>query len=159
MTRTVIYHRHLWCFHAPGLRHSCLEWLSKKGVHPKASKSKEKSGRPDCFNYFGYMSDVGKNTSCSTALGCKLFTSAGIADEYTFLMNTWKHYQRATNSGWIKILLLQSSVRSHRQRTQRLPWSSGWKQRGLTLQLFLTICSPMGRLRSLRLQSLTLISW
>jgi hypothetical protein len=61
-----------------------------KGVHPKASKSKLKADRPDPSNYVNYKNDGGKNASCCAAMGRKLLTSPGIADTYTFLMNTWK---------------------------------------------------------------------
>jgi len=71
------------------LRHALLEWQKNKGVHPKASKSKLRAERPDCSNYFNYKNDSGKNASCCAATGCKLLTSPGIADRYTFLMNTW----------------------------------------------------------------------
>jgi len=60
-----------------------------KGVHLKASKSKLKADRPDHLNYFNYMNDGGENASCCAAMGRKLLTSPGVADTYTFLMNTW----------------------------------------------------------------------
>ena len=60
------------------------------------------------------------------------------------------HYRRASNRGCIKTLLLQSRIRSNRQRTQCLPWSSEWKQCVLTMWLFFKIWSPKLRLRSLR---------
>jgi len=71
------------------LRHALVEWEKHKGVHPKASKSKLNADRPDRSNYFNYKNDSGKNASCSAAKGRKLFTSPGVADTYTFLMNTW----------------------------------------------------------------------
>jgi len=71
------------------LRHALVEWQKNKGVHPKASKSKLKADRPDCSNYFNYKNDGGKNASCCAATGCKLLSSPGVADTYTFLMNTW----------------------------------------------------------------------
>jgi len=61
----------------------------KKGVHRKASKSKLKVDRPDRSNYFNYKNDGGKITSCYAVTGRKLLTSPGVADTYTFLMNTW----------------------------------------------------------------------
>jgi len=71
------------------LRHAPREWQKKKGVHPKASKSMQNQDRPDCLNYFDYKNDGGKNESCCTATGCMLWTSPGVPDMYTFLMNTW----------------------------------------------------------------------
>ena len=65
------------------------------------------------------------------------------------------HYWRATNRGYIKTLLLQSSVTSSGQRTQRLPWSSAWKQHVLTMLFFWTIWPPRGRLSSVRSEALT----
>jgi len=71
------------------LCHTLLEWEKNKGVHPKACKSKLKAERPDHSNYFNYKNDSGKNASYCAATGRKLLTSPGIADTYTFLMNTW----------------------------------------------------------------------
>jgi hypothetical protein len=71
------------------LRHALLEWQKNKGVHPKASKSKLKADRPDRSNYFNHKNDGGKIASCCTVTGRKLLTSPGVADTYTFLMNTW----------------------------------------------------------------------
>jgi len=68
--------------------HAPLEWQKNKGVHPKASKSKLKANRLDRSNYFNYKTDSGKIASCCTETGRKLLTSPGIADMYTFLMNT-----------------------------------------------------------------------
>jgi len=76
-------------FTCTALRHALLEWQKNKGVHPKASKSKLKADRPDCSNYFNYMNDGGKIASCCAATGHKLLTSPGVADTYTFLLNTW----------------------------------------------------------------------
>jgi len=73
------------------LRHALLEWQKNKGVHPEASKSKLKADRPDRSNYFNYKNDGSQNTSHSTATGRKLLTSLGVADTYTFLMNTMEH--------------------------------------------------------------------
>jgi len=74
-------------------------------------------------------------------------------------MHSWwvpgTHYRRATNRGCITTLLLQSSVRSNRQRTQRLPSWSAWKQHVLTMLFVLIIWPPKGRLRSLRSEALT----
>jgi hypothetical protein len=71
------------------LRHALLVWQKNKGVHPKASKSKLKPNRFDHSNYFNCKNDGGKIVSCCTVMGRKLRTSPGIADTYTFLMNTW----------------------------------------------------------------------
>ena len=71
------------------LRHALLEWQKNKGVHPKASKSKLKADRPDHSNYFNHKKDGGKIASCCAVMGRKLLTSPGVADTYTFLMNTW----------------------------------------------------------------------
>jgi len=69
--------------------HVFLEWQRNKGVHLEASISKLNADRPDRSNHFNYTNDGGRNTSCCVATGCKLITSPGIADRYTFLMNTW----------------------------------------------------------------------
>jgi hypothetical protein len=71
------------------LRHAHLEWQKNKGVHPKAAKSKLTVDRPDRSNYFNCKSDGGKIISCCAVTGRKLLTSLGVADMYTFLMNTW----------------------------------------------------------------------
>jgi len=71
------------------LRHALLEWQKNKGVHLKASKSKLKADRPDHSNNFN-CKNVGRQIiSCCTVTGRKLVTSPGIADTYTFMMNTW----------------------------------------------------------------------
>jgi len=71
------------------LHDALLERQKNKGVHPKAFKSKLKVDRPDRSNNFNYKNDGGMNASCCAATGHKLLTSPGIADTYTFLMNTW----------------------------------------------------------------------
>jgi len=76
-------------FTCTALRHALMEWQKNRGVHPKASKWKLKADRPDPSNYFNYKNDSGKNASCCAAMGRKLLTSPGVADMYTFLMNTW----------------------------------------------------------------------
>jgi len=80
------------------LCHALLEWQMNKDVHQKASKSKLNADRPDRLNLFNYKHDGGKNVSCCAAMGHKLFSSPGVADMYTFLMNTWntlpESYQR-----------------------------------------------------------------
>ena len=80
-------------FTCTALRYTLLEWQKNKGVHPKASKSKLKEDRPDRSNYFNYKNDGGTNASCHAAMGRKLRTSPGIADTYTFLINTWNTLQ------------------------------------------------------------------
>ena len=65
------------------------EWPKNKGVHPKVSKSKLNADRSDRSNYFNYRNDTAENASSCAATGCKLLTSPGVADTYTFLMNTW----------------------------------------------------------------------
>jgi hypothetical protein len=76
-------------FTCTALRHALLEWQKNKGVHLKASKSMLKADRHDPSNFFNYMNDGGKNASCCTATGRKLLPLPGIANMYTFLMNTW----------------------------------------------------------------------
>jgi hypothetical protein len=68
--------------------HALLEWQKNKGVHPKASKSKRLADTPDRLNSFNYKNDRGKITSCFAGMGRKFFTSPGVADMYTFWMNT-----------------------------------------------------------------------
>jgi len=76
-------------FTCTALRHALLEWPKIKGVHPKASKSKLKADRPDRSNYLNYKNDGSKIAPCSASTGRNLLTSPGVADTYTFLMNTW----------------------------------------------------------------------
>jgi len=76
-------------FTCTSLRHALLKWQKNNGVHPKASKSKLDAYRPDRSNYLNYKNDNGKKASCCAATGHKLLTSSGVADTYTFLMNTW----------------------------------------------------------------------
>jgi hypothetical protein len=71
------------------LRYALLEWQKNKGIHPQASKSNLKTDRADHSHYFNHKNDGGKNASCCAAMGPKLLTSPGVADTYTFLMNTW----------------------------------------------------------------------
>jgi len=70
------------------LRHALLEWQKNKGIHPKASKLNREADRPDPSNYFNSQNDGGKNASCCAATGRKLLSLPGIADTYTFLMNS-----------------------------------------------------------------------
>jgi len=76
-------------FTCSALLHALVEWRKNKVVHPKASMSKLKADRPDHANYCNYKNGGGKNASCCAATGHKLLTSPGIADMYSFLMNTW----------------------------------------------------------------------
>jgi hypothetical protein len=76
-------------FPCTALRHALLEWQKNKGVHPKVSMSKMKVDRPDRWNYFNHNNDGGKIASCCAVMGSKLLTSPGVAETYTFLMNTW----------------------------------------------------------------------
>ena len=70
------------------LSHVLLEWQNNKCVHPKGSKSKLKADRPDHSNNFNCNNDGAKIISCCAVTGCKLLTSPGIADPYTFWMTT-----------------------------------------------------------------------
>jgi hypothetical protein len=77
-------------FTCTALRHALLELQKNQGVHPKASKSNLKADRPDRSNYFKRKNDGVTIVSCCAVTDRKLFTSHGIADKYTFFMNTWK---------------------------------------------------------------------
>jgi hypothetical protein len=81
-------------FTCTALRHALLEWKKNKGVRPKASKSKLNIDRPDRSNHFNHKNDRGKSAPCCTPTGSKLFTSPGVADTYTLLMNTWNTHQQ-----------------------------------------------------------------
>jgi len=48
-----------------------------------------KADRPDCSNYFNHNNDGGEIASCCAVTGRKFLTLPGVADTYTFLMNTW----------------------------------------------------------------------
>jgi hypothetical protein len=76
-------------FTCTALRHALLEWQKNKGLHPKASQLKLKADRPDRSNNFNCKNDGGKMVSCYAVTGHELLTSPGVADMYTFLMNTW----------------------------------------------------------------------
>jgi hypothetical protein len=76
-------------FTCTALPNTLLEWQKNKGIHPKASKLKLKADRPDRSNYFNFNNDGGMNASCCAATGRKLLTSPGVADSYTFFMNSW----------------------------------------------------------------------
>jgi hypothetical protein len=75
-------------FTCTALHHALLQWQKNKGVHPKDSKTKLKADRPDRANYIIHKNDGGKIAFCCAVTGRKLLTSCGIADTYTFLMNT-----------------------------------------------------------------------
>jgi hypothetical protein len=76
-------------FTCTALSHVLLECQQNNSVHPKASKSELKADRPDCSNYFNDLNDSCKNASSCAATGRKLLTLLGVADRYSFLMNTW----------------------------------------------------------------------
>jgi hypothetical protein len=76
-------------FTCMALRHALLEWQRYTRVHPKASKARLKADRPDLSNYFNCKNDGRTIVFCSAVTGCKMLTSRGIADMYTFLMNPW----------------------------------------------------------------------
>ena len=61
----------------------------KRGVHAKASQTNLRADRPDPSNYGNYKDSGRKNASCCAAMGHELLTSPGVADTYTFLINTW----------------------------------------------------------------------
>jgi hypothetical protein len=98
-------------FTCTALLHCLLEWQKNKGVHPIASKSWLKADRPDRLNYFNHKNDGGKNASCCAATGPKLLTSPGVADTYTFLMNTWntlpESYQQRVYNNTLAAVKLQ----------------------------------------------------
>jgi hypothetical protein len=71
------------------LRCGLLEWQKNKGVHLKASKSKLKVDKHERSYYFNHKNDGGLRASYCAATGCKLLTTPGVADTYTFLLNTW----------------------------------------------------------------------
>jgi len=71
------------------LHNALLQWQKSKAVPPKASKSKLHVDRPDRLKYFNHHNDCGKDASCCAAMSRKLLTSPGVADMYTFSMNTW----------------------------------------------------------------------
>jgi len=95
-------------FTCTALRHALLEWQKNKGVHPKASKSRLKADRPDRSNYFNHKNDGGKIASCCAVTGRKLLISPGVADMYSFFMNTWNtlpesYQQRVYNNTFATI--------------------------------------------------------
>ena len=76
-------------FTCTALCHALQQWQMNKGVHLKASKPKLIAERPDHSNYFNCKKNGGQNISCCAATGHKLLNSPGVADQYTFMMNTW----------------------------------------------------------------------
>jgi hypothetical protein len=98
------------------LRHALLEWPNNKGVHPKASMLRLKVDRPDCSNYLNHKNDGGKIASCYAATDPKLLTSPGVADTYTFLMNTWntlpESYQQRVHNNHL------ATVKRHIQQAE-----------------------------------------
>jgi len=141
------------------LCHALLEWQKIKGGHQKAFKSILNADRPDCSNYYTYKNNGGNNASCCAVTGCKLLILSGIADTYTLLMNTWNTVLESYQQRVHKNTLVQSSIRSNRQRTQCLPWSSWWKQHVLTMLILLTIWPLNWHWSSLRSEALTRTCW
>jgi len=78
----------LLMFTCTASRHALLEWQKNNGVPLNVSKSMLKADRPDHSNYFNYKNDSGKNAFCYTATGRKVLTLPGVADAYTYSMNT-----------------------------------------------------------------------
>jgi len=94
-------------FTCTALCHALLVWQKNKGVHLKASKSKLKADRPDRWNYFNHKNDCGKIASCCAVTGRKLLTWPGVADMYTFLINTWDTLPESYQQGVYKITLVK----------------------------------------------------
>jgi len=98
-------------FTCTALRHALLEWQKNKGVHPKPSKSKLTVDRADRSNHFNCNNDGGKIVSCCAVTRRKLLTSPGVADMYTFMMNTWntlpESYQQRVNNNTLAIVKRQ----------------------------------------------------
>jgi hypothetical protein len=65
-------------------------------------------GRTDRSNYFNYKNDTGKNASYYTTMDHKLFTSPGIADMNTLMINTWntppERYQQRVYKNTLAII-------------------------------------------------------
>ena len=74
-------------------------------------------------------------------------------------MHSWwipgTRYRRASNRGCITTLLLPSSIRSNRRRTQHLPWGSVWKLCMLTVLFFMSILPQKWCLKTLRSEAQT----
>jgi hypothetical protein len=92
-------------FSCTKLRHALLEWQKNKVVQPKASKSMLKANRPDRSNYFNHRNDDGKISSCCAVTGRKLLILFGVADTYTFIMNTWNTLPESYQQRVINIIL------------------------------------------------------
>ena len=107
-------------FTCTALHHALLEWQKNKGVHPKASNLKLKADRSDCSNYFNYKNDGGKNASCCAAKSRKLLNSPGIADTYTFLMNTWNTLPESYQQ-WVYTNTLATVKRQIQQAENPMP--------------------------------------
>jgi len=76
-------------FICTALHHAFREWQKNYGVHPKASKWQLKADIPDRLNYFNFKNDGGRIASYFAAMARMVLISPGVADTYTFLMNTW----------------------------------------------------------------------
>jgi hypothetical protein len=77
------------------LPHALLEWEMNKGIHLNSSKAKLQANRPEGLNYFNNKNDGGMIASCCAANGHMLWTSPGVVDTYTVLMNTWNTLQES----------------------------------------------------------------
>jgi len=137
------------------LRHSLLEWQKNKGFHLKVSKLKLKADRPDHSNYFNHKNDGGKIAFCWAVTGRKLLTSPGIADTYTFLINTWitlpeSYPQRVYNNTLAKV------KRQIQQAENQMPaMVISMDPASVDNAILLDFCPPKWRLRSLRSDVLT----
>jgi hypothetical protein len=76
-------------FTCTGLHYARLEWPKNNCVHLKASQSQLYPDTLDRSNNFDCKPDGCQHASCCGAMGWKLFASSGVADTYTFLLNTW----------------------------------------------------------------------
>jgi len=75
-------------FTCTAFRHALLMWQKNTCVHPKTSKSNLNADRPECAKYFNFKNVGGLKASCCAATRRELLTSPGVADTYTFVMNT-----------------------------------------------------------------------
>jgi len=75
-----------------------------------------KADRPDRSNYLNCKNHSCKNASCWTATVGKLLTSPGIADMYTFLMNTWNTLLESNQYRVFKYTL--ATVKRHIQQVE-----------------------------------------
>jgi len=155
MTRTVIYPRHWSCVPAP---HCAM--FSRSGKRTKAFIRKLPSQSWKQTDLIARTTSITRMTvvrmhpavyqlvaSCQPCLALQSHMHSG------WIPGT--QYRRTPDRGRITTLLLQSSVRSNRRRTQRLPWWSAWMQRVLIMRFLLIIWPPKCHLRSLRLEPLT----